>query len=128
MNKAKASILICLILSLFLFTTIASANSSITPYASDTIVNYSVTFNSNKSISFYCLTNKVCSTIKASYTVSKLVDGSWDELFSGTITARDTALLQSNKTSDKISSGTYRVSVSYTAGGDTRSTSDQTTY
>lgn len=128
MNKVKASVITVLILSLFLFATTASADASIAPYASDTIVNYSVTFNPNKSISFYCLANKVCSTIKASYTVSERVNGSWDELFSGTITASNTALLQSNKTSSKISSGTYRVSVSYTAGGDTRSTSDQTTY
>lgn len=128
MNKAKTLVLAVLTITLAIFLTTAAADSSITPYASATIVNYSVMFNSNKSISFYCLADEVCTSIKASYTVSKLVDGDWDELFSGTITAKNTELLQSNKTSTKINSGTYRVSVSYTAGGDTRSTSDQTTY
>lgn len=124
MNKSKLLIGILVMVFLASFSAISFADN-IQPYASDTISAYTMGFSSNKTISLYCVTYSSC-TISAKIEVyeSNTSTGKWDLVKTDTVTVYKATTLSTDKTYSEVKDGgTYKVSVTYSAGGDSRTVS-----
>lgn len=130
MNKNKA-IISTLIFIVLVLISVSSFAESISPYASDTISNYTMHFSSNKTITLYCVTYSAC-TISANINVYKYNEttGSWGSpIKSETVKVYNATTLSTDKTYSEIKNGgTYKVSVTYSAGGDSRTLSAQRSF
>ena len=135
MHNIKKTILLFTSLILYFSLCLSVKAESIIPYASDVFISYSASLSSSKIATFSCDLKKEYASVKVSKCVIQKCtkeDCKWKDVktLSNVCSATNSDYLSGSKDlSSYIGSGTYRISVTYTAGGESRTiTSNKRTF
>ncbi len=140
MHNIKKTIILFTSLILYFSLCLSVKAESIIPYASDVFISYSASLSSSKIATFSCDLKKEYASVKVSKCVIqkctkvavKEEDCEWKDVktLSNVCSATNSDYLSGSKDlSSYIGSGTYRISVTYVAGGESRAiTSNKRTF
>ena len=140
MHNIKKTIILFTSLILYFSLCLSVKAESIIPYASDVFISYSASLSSSKIATFSCDLKNEYASVKVSKCVIqkctkvavKEEDCKWKDVktLSNVCSATNSDYLSGSKDlSSYIGSGTYRISVTYTTGGESRTiTSNKRTF